>query len=155
VKRCSSLKQIPCSVVAILACVAFSSAAADKIDDSDRAGLLTGSTSSLTSGEQIYTQICQGCHMPGGKGADGAGRYPALAGNPALASANYTAITVLNGRGNMPAFKPVENFEFFFGPSSLDDKQIADVANYVRTHFGNDFADPISAADVAALHPGQ
>lgn len=139
-------------VLATLVCVAFGSALADEVEDKDRAGLLTGSTADLTSGEQIYTQICQGCHMPGGVGAEGAGRYPALADNPLLTSANYVAVTVLNGRRNMPAFKPVANFEFFFGPTSLDDQQVADIVNYVRTHFGNDFPEPINAADVAALH---
>ena len=141
------------SVLAALVCIAFGTALANDVEDSDRAGLLTGSTADLADGEQIYTQICQGCHMPGGVGAAGAGSYPALAGNPALASANFVAVTVLNGRRNMPAFKPIENFEFFFGPTSLDDHQIADVVNYVRTHFGNQFNDTISAADVAALHP--
>jgi len=138
--------------MATLMCMASVVSVADEVKEADRAGLQTGQTTALTSGEQIYAQICQGCHMPGGLGAEGAGRYPALAGNPALASANYVVITVLNGRRNMPAFKPIENFEFFFGPTFLDDQQVAEVVNYIRTHFGNDFADPISAADVAALH---
>ena len=34
------------------------------------------------SGEALYADICQGCHMPGGVGAVGAGAYPALAKNP-------------------------------------------------------------------------
>jgi mono/diheme cytochrome c family protein len=138
-------------VLAGLACMTCLSALAEE-EEADRAGLFTGNTSDLVSGEQIYTQICQGCHMPEGRGAEGAGRYPAFAGNPALASANYVVVTVLNGRRNMPAFKPVENFEFFFGPTSLNDEQVANVVNYIRTHFGNQFDDPISAADVAALH---
>ncbi|MEZ5461011.1 cytochrome c [Dokdonella sp.] len=139
------------SVMAGSMCLACLSAVAEE-EEADRAGLITGNTSDLVSGEQIYTQICQGCHMPEGRGAQGAGRYPAFAGNPALASANYVVVTVLNGRRNMPAFKPVENFEFFFGPTSLNDEQVANVVNYIRTHFGNQFDDPISAADVAALH---
>ncbi|MGB0135560.1 c-type cytochrome [Dokdonella sp.] len=139
-------------VFATLMCVASSATFADETTETERAGLLTGNTADLVSGEQIYRQICQGCHMPGGRGATGAGSYPAFAGNPALASANYVVVTVLNGRGNMPAFKPIENFEFFFGPTSLDDRQVAEVVNYIRTHFGNDYAEPVSAADVAALH---
>lgn len=139
------------SALAGLAGLASLAALAEDTETS-RAGLITGGTSDLITGEQIYAQICQGCHMPEGRGAVGAGRYPTLAGNPALASANYVILTVLNGRRNMPAFKPIENFEFFFGPTSLDDQQVANVVNYIRTHFGNDFPEPISAADVAALH---
>lgn len=133
--------------------LAASAALGDETPEADRAGLVTGSTIDLASGEQIYTQICQGCHMPDGRGAEGAGRYPALAKNPALASADYIVVTILNGRRNMPSFKPIDNFEFFFGPTSLSDAQVAEVVNYIRTHFGNDFDDPVSAADVAALHP--
>ena len=57
-----------------------------------------------TSGAEIFHGICQGCHMPDAKGAIGAGRYPALAGDPALASKEFMLITLLRGRRNMPAF---------------------------------------------------
>ena len=32
----------------------------------------------------------------------------------------------------------------------MSDEQVADVVNYVRTHFGNSYADALSAGDVAA-----
>ena len=35
-------------------------------------------------GAALYRGICQGCHMPDGRGAVGAGRYPPLAGNDRL-----------------------------------------------------------------------
>ena len=31
------------------------------------------------SGEALYTNVCQACHMGNGEGAVGAGRYPSLA----------------------------------------------------------------------------
>lgn len=107
----------------------------------------------FSDGKQVYTHLCQGCHMPDGRGAQGAGHYPALAGDPALASANFVAATILNGRRNMPSFRHDENFEFFFGPTWLTDAQVANVVNYVRTHFGNRFEGEITPAEVAALHP--
>ena len=57
-----------------------------------------------SDGEQVYAQICQGCHMPGGRGAVGAGYYPAFVENSNLATPNYMAATSLNGRRNMPSF---------------------------------------------------
>jgi cytochrome c2 len=33
------------------------------------------------SGEQLFANVCQGCHMPNAKGATGAGTYPSLAAN--------------------------------------------------------------------------
>jgi mono/diheme cytochrome c family protein len=129
---------------ALMVCMAVPARAADPA---------TQGMFDFTSGEQVYTRICQGCHMPDGRGAQGAGNYPALAGNPALASANFVAATILNGRRNMPSFKYDADFEFFFGPTWLTDTQVANVVNYVRTHFGNRFEGPITPADVAALHP--
>lgn len=104
-----------------------------------------------SDGRSIYEQVCQGCHMPEGRGALGAGNYPALAGNPKAASAAYLAVTILKGRRNMPAFGSDRSQELFVGQSWMDDAQVAAVVNYLRTNFGNRYTDPISAADVAAL----
>jgi len=111
----------------------------------------------VETGERIYTTICQGCHMPGGQGAVGAGMYPKLAGNPRLAAWQYVAITVLQGLHGMPAFGGVGDVEPAVAKmaGTLTDEQIAAVVNYVRSHFGNDFKDKVSVKDVAALpHPG-
>lgn len=108
-----------------------------------------------TSGEAIYGQICQGCHMSGGRGAVGAGRYPAFAANPNLASSRYMAATILAGRRNMPAFARPRRNEFYFGAVWLTDTQVANVINYIRGNFGNAYRDPITAAEVAALRPKQ
>lgn len=84
-------------------------------------------------------------------GAAGAGRFPALAKNPTLASRQYVALTVLRGRRNMPAFGAKHAIGFAGPPVVLSETQIAAVINYVRTHFGNHYKDSISAAEVAAL----
>lgn len=105
------------------------------------------------TGAHIYAQLCQGCHMPDGRGAQGAGRYPSFAGSQAVASSRYMAVTILQGRGNMPAFARPERHEFFFPPTWLTDAQVADVINHIRTNFGNHHTDPITAAEVRALHP--
>jgi mono/diheme cytochrome c family protein len=94
------------------------------------------------TGEGLYADLCQGCHMPGGVGAVGAGANPALAGNPNLASAGYPLTLVINGRNGMPAFGEL-----------LTDQQVAAVVNYVRTHFGNQFTDEATAADARAARP--
>lgn len=101
----------------------------------------------------IYASICQGCHMADGRGAEGAGSYPALAGNPALASPAFVAVTILNGRRNMPAFARPDGQDFFFAPVWLSDQQVADLVNYLRSGFGNTWTDEIGADEVRALHP--
>jgi cytochrome c5 len=91
-------------------------------------------------GEAIYKGVCQGCHMPDAKGAVGAGAYPALAKDENLETAGYPVTIVLKGQKAMP----------FFG-MQLNDQQIADVVNYVRTHFGNKYKDKVKPEDVKAL----
>lgn len=91
-------------------------------------------------GATLYRAVCQGCHMSDAKGASGAGSYPALAANPKLAAASYPAITVVHGRHGMPAFG-----------NYLTDAQVAEVVNYVRTHFGNHYDDALTADEVKKL----
>jgi mono/diheme cytochrome c family protein len=121
--------------------------------DTAIADMLASGIPPQASAEQIYATVCQGCHMADGRGAEGAGRYPPLAGNPALASSAYVAATILNGRRNMPAFARPRDRDFFFAPVWLTYQQVADVVNYLRTGFGNTWTDPISADQVRALHP--
>ncbi len=128
---------------------AAGAAAGAHADDSgfaSRAGTNAG-------GADIYGHICQGCHMAQGQGAVGAGHYPKLAGNPALVSWQYVALTVLNGKNGMPAFGlPAD--QFMFAAVRLSDAQVADVVNYVRSHFGNKWKGSVTADQVAALpHP--
>lgn len=105
------------------------------------------------NGEQIYDHICQGCHMPGGAGAIAAGTFPKLAANKKLVSWEFVALTVLNGRNGMPPFgQPVHHEQS--RATHLTDAQIADVVNYVRSHFDNNFKTTVTSAQVTGLpHP--
>ncbi|MBR0694177.1 cytochrome c [Bradyrhizobium lablabi] len=89
------------------------------------------------TGEELFANVCQGCHMPDAMGATGAGIYPSLAGNQHLESSGYPIYVIINGRHGMPAFGDM-----------MTDGQIAAVVNYVRTHFGNNFRDAVTASDV-------
>jgi len=92
------------------------------------------------TGEDLFKGICQGCHMPDARGAVGAGAYPALANNIRLAAGVYPINVVVNGQRAMPSFG-----------ADLTDEQIANVINYVRTHFGNHYKDAIAPAAVKAM----
>lgn len=91
----------------------------------------------LAGGEAIYQGVCQGCHMADAKGAQGAGHYPALAGNAHLADPAYVIRIVLKGQKGMPALG-----------GNFSDRQVADVVNYVRTHFANRYSGEVTPADV-------
>jgi len=92
------------------------------------------------TGEEVYRTYCQACHMPDAKGATGAGTFPALAKNPRLGTTGYAAFIVANGRGGMPWFK-----------DALSKEQAQALLGYLRTHFGNNYKEPVTAADVEAF----
>ena len=89
------------------------------------------------SGEELYHNVCRGCHMMDAQGASGAGSYPSLAANRNLEAAGYPITMVVRGRRGMPPFGDMMN-----------DAQIAAVVNYLRTHFGNSYSDVVTAQDV-------
>lgn len=94
-------------------------------------------------GGALYAAICAGCHMPDGRGAVGAGAYPALAGNEKLRNAAYPVQVVVNGLRGMPGFA-----------GQLDDAQIAAVVNWTRAELGNNYRDePARPEDVRSARP--
>jgi mono/diheme cytochrome c family protein len=112
--------------------MAFPAFAADTPD-------MRGTPFAMQGGEAVYRGVCQGCHMADAKGASGAGTYPALAANPKLAEAGYVLSMVMNGHRGMPPFR-----------GHFTNAQVADVINYVRSHFGNHYKGKVTEADVQA-----
>lgn len=94
------------------------------------------------SGEELFANICQGCHMGDASGAEGAGSYPSLAGNANLVAGGYPIYVIVRGQRAMPAFGAM-----------MSDDQVAAVVNYLRTHFGNSYTDAVTAEDVKAARP--
>ena len=88
-------------------------------------------------GKAIYEGLCQGCHMHDAKGAVGAGMYPALANDSKLEVAGYPIAVIVHGQKAMPALG-----------GYLDDRQVADVVNYIRSHYGNNYKDEAKPEDV-------
>ena len=128
------------AVAAAVAGLCVSSAAiADGAQDIGAGAMNRGGPFSFQGGQAIFTNVCQGCHMPQAQGAVGAGMYPALAKDDKLETAGYPVAIVTHGQKAMPAFGPL-----------LNDQQIADVVNYVRTNFGNKYKDKVKPEDVKA-----
>lgn len=97
-----------------------------------------GAEPAAPDGAELYQLFCAACHMSDGRGAEGAGRYPNLAGNAAAAaSPELIILRVLRGFGAMPAF------------ASLNDAQVAAIVNHVRGTL-NDVAEEIGPEQVEA-----
>lgn len=125
------------SISAVAALTLLSATAATGQDNASRRTFSSGYRFVEMTGEELFANVCQGCHMPDATGATGAGTYPSLAGNKTLEAGSYPIFLIVNGRRGMPAFGDMMN-----------DGQVAAVVNYVRTHFGNDFQDAVTAKDV-------
>ena len=104
--------------------------------------LSTGFRFTEATGEELFASACQGCHMPDGHGAVGAGTYPSLANDSHLEAAGYPVYIVVRGQKAMP---PVG--------AMMSDDQVAAVVNYLRTHFGNQYNDAVTADDVKRIRP--
>ena len=132
------------AVMALLAVLALCSAAIaqDKTSAPAEAPLSPSYRFSETSGEQLFAGVCQACHMRDGRGASGAGTYPSLVEDKNLEAGGYPVYVVVRGQRAMP---PVGRM--------MSDDQVAAVVNYVRTHFGNQYQDAVTADDVKQARP--
>jgi mono/diheme cytochrome c family protein len=124
----------------LLLMLAAAPAMAQAPSGGDTAGSGTAKAPVPVTGQQVYQQVCQACHMADAKGGEGAGHIPALAKNTNLEDAGYPIGMIVQGRGAMPSLTDL-----------LSPKQIAAVTGYIRTHFGNHYGKPVSEADVKAV----
>ncbi len=93
--------------------------------------------SSTPAAQTIYANHCANCHGDNGEGK--AGRYPALAGNPAVVLAqpdNLIQMALYGGYGPSTHSRPrpygMPPYLF-----TLNNQQIADVLNHIRSQWGN------------------
>jgi mono/diheme cytochrome c family protein len=128
------------SIIALLALTPPAALAQNAEHSPPGPALSAGFKFAEQSGEELYANVCQACHMPAGTGAIGAGAYPPLADDKRLEAGGYPVAVVVNGLRGMP---PVGEM--------MNDDQVAAVVNYLRTHFGNHYQDAVTAADVKAV----
>jgi alcohol dehydrogenase (quinone), cytochrome c subunit len=104
-------------------------------------------------GAQIYYEYCVTCH-----GYDGSGRgasIPGLAGNPVVLDPNAHSLVnlTLNGSLRIVANGRPESFDMPYFRQLLNDQQVADVVNFMRTSWGNS-APAVTAKSVAEMRAG-
>jgi len=106
---------------------------------------------SKLEGIRLYVDNCSGCHQAAGKGIKGV--IPDLTGNPVVTAPNASniikvmirGITSRNGYIAMPSFA-----------SKLTDEEIVEIANYIRTSWGNSASANVTNAMVKNIraNPG-
>jgi len=103
----------------------------------------------LAKGQALFTANCAACHQANGEGLPGA--FPSLKGNDAVNDADPTeqlhpVLYGLQGAsvGGVVYSSPMPPFG-----GTLSDADVANIANYERSSWGN-HAKPVTAAQVAA-----
>jgi alcohol dehydrogenase (quinone), cytochrome c subunit len=104
-------------------------------------------------GALLYLDNCAACHRPDGRGYERV--FPALAGNPVLEAGSPESVVSIILRGSTtprtaqtPAQFTMPGFAW-----RLSDIQVMQVANFVRSNWGNRGAQ-VTLDDVTRLRPG-
>ena len=97
-------------------------------------------------GAKLYMDHCGGCHQAKGRGITGV--FPPLAGNGVVVAPDPANIfkVVLGGIPARNGYIPMPSLA-----QQLNDQQIADIVNYIRTSWGNGAASNATARMVAKL----
>ena len=110
---------------------------------------------SAERGKPLYLQTCIACHQPTGMGLPGA--FPPLAGSEyTTGSPRRMVAMMLKGMTGPLTVKGMTYNNIMIAldlqfPIYKDDAKVADVANYVRTSFGNAAAEPVTPQLVAEV----
>ena len=117
-------------------------------DGASHHALQDGDTSK--PGSLLYLDNCAACHRPDGLGYNRV--FPQLAGNPVVMASEAISLATIILEGSLTPKTNATPAQFAM-PSfawRLNDQEVADVVNFIRSSWGNQSA-PITANDVAKL----
>ncbi|MQR01788.1 c-type cytochrome [Glaciimonas soli] len=107
----------------------------------------------LKAGQKLYIAVCAGCHGAEGKGKPNV--TVAMDGNSTVRNSNphNLIVAMLDGieAQKFPGFGSMQDMPGFAG--KLDDKQLAQLSNYLRASWGGQAAD-VTPDNVKALRDG-
>lgn len=102
-----------------------------------------------SAGSLAYAQYCATCHQFDGQGV--AGVFPSMVGNPTVESRDaLNLIHVILKGGSMARTEHAQRFTMPAFEAVLNDRQVADIATFVRSSLGNRGA-AVSATEVAKV----
>lgn len=115
------------------------------------APVLAGQEQKKLPGEVLYGKHCDGCH--GDEGRAKHDYFPDLYNNPVVLSRNPTNLILIMLRGGFEAATETQPYPHSMPPFGfkLSDKEIAQIANYVRRNWDNRVVPEILPKDVAPL----
>lgn len=104
---------------------------------------------SMKAGKEVYSAVCLACHLDKGQGIPNV--FPPLAKSDYLMSDTKRAVkNLIQGLKGEIIVNDVK-YNQVMPASGLDDKDIADVLNYVMNSWGNEAEEKLTAAEVAKV----
>jgi len=92
---------------------------------------------SMKRGKEVYMMHCQNCHAQNGEGIEGVN--PPVAKTMYLKDAKKNINIILSGQNGEITVNG-KKYDALMNPMNyLDDRQIADVLNYIRNSWGNKY----------------
>jgi len=91
----------------------------------------------LESGKALYQAYCASCHMPDGKGVNGT--FPPLTRTLWVRDQNKLLDVMLHGLKEKIVVDGLEYDEMMPSFNFLSNSEIAEIATYVRSNFGNNY----------------
>ncbi len=104
---------------------------------------------SIARGHEIYTDFCMQCHLPDGKGTPKI--FPPLAGSDWLIHKRKESIRSIKYGLNGPIEVNGEPYDNAMTSLGLEDKEIADVMNYIMNSWGNTQNTMVTPEEVAKV----
>ncbi|WP_372755492.1 cytochrome c [Mariniflexile sp.] len=105
--------------------------------------------SSITRGEEIYTDFCVSCHLPNGKGVERV--YPPLANSDYLKKNREASIKAIKYGLEGSITVNGKKYNSSMAPMGLSDDEVADVMNYITNSWGNKNDKMITEAEVSKI----
>ncbi len=106
---------------------------------------------SKARGAIIYNDFCASCHLPSGEGVPEV--YPPLANSDYLLTNKTGSIRGIKFGQRGPMVVNGSTYDNTMMPLGLEDKEIADVMNFVLSSWGNSTEKMVTPKEVAAVGP--
>lgn len=104
---------------------------------------------SISRGAEVYNNFCASCHLSGGEGIKGV--FPPLKESDWLWKKQEESIRAIKFGLNGPIKVNGVDYDNLMPALGLSNSEIADVMNYINKAWGNNYGDPVTEEEVAAI----
>lgn len=104
---------------------------------------------SISRGAGLYNNFCASCHLAGGEGIKGV--FPPLKDSDWLKNKRAESIHAIKFGLKGPIEVNGVEYDNLMPALGLSDREIADILNYINNAWGNNYGEPVTEEDVAAI----